>query len=148
VLAGLREVRSRQNIAPKTPIRFSVRTDAETESLLKPMAAYFLSMAGASATAWGGDVQSPALSANFSAAGCEVFVDLAEHIDVATEIARHEKEITQLRGQIASKEKQLANENFVRRAPADVVAKERAALTELETRLTAATAELAKLSRR
>ena len=31
VLAGLREVRSRQDIAPKTPIRFSVRTDAETQ---------------------------------------------------------------------------------------------------------------------
>ena len=77
VLAGLREVRSRQNIAPKTPIRFSVRTDAETQALLEPMAAYFQSMAGAIATAWGADVQSPAVSANFSAAGCEVFVDLA-----------------------------------------------------------------------
>jgi valyl-tRNA synthetase len=148
VLAGLREVRSRQNIAPKTPILFSVRTDAETQSLLEPMAAYFQSMAGATATAWGPAVQSPAMSANFSAAGCEVFVDLAEHIDVETEIARHEKEIEQFRTQIASKEKQLANENFVRRAPAEVVAKERAALDELQSRLAAAIAILQKLLRR
>ncbi len=33
VLAGLREVRSRQNIAPKTPIHFSVRTDTETQAI-------------------------------------------------------------------------------------------------------------------
>jgi valyl-tRNA synthetase len=147
VLAGLREVRSRQNIASKTPIRFSVRTDTETQALLEPMAPYFHAMAGATAAAWGADVQSSAISANFTAAGCEVFVDLAGHIDVGAEIARLEKETQQIRGQIASKEKQLANENFVRRAPAAVVAKERAALAELKDRLAAATAEVATLAR-
>ncbi len=108
---------------------------------------YFQSMAGASAMAWGPAVQSPVMSANFSAAGCDVFVDLADHIDVATEITRQEKLIQQLHSQIASKEKQLANENFVSRAPADVVAKERAALLELQNRLATATTDLAKLSR-
>ena len=112
------------------------------------MAAYFHSMAGATGVAWGADVQSPAISANFTAAGCEVFVDLAEHIDVGAEKTRLEKEKQQLIGQIASKEKQLGNENFVSRAPAEVVAKERAALAELKDRLTAATADLAKLSPR
>jgi valyl-tRNA synthetase len=148
MLAGLREVRSRQNIASKTPIHFSVRTDAETQALLEPMAPYFHSMAGAIATAWGADVQSPAVSANFSAAGCDVFVDLAGHIDVGAEKTRLEKEQQQLTGQIASKEKQLTNENFVSRAPPEVVAKERAALAELKDRLAGATADLAKLAAR
>jgi len=140
-------VRSRQNIGPKTPIHFSVRSDAETQAVLRPMAPYFQSMAGATATAWGPDVQSPAMSANFTAAGCEVFVDLAEHIDVNAERIRMEKEKLQLEIQITSKEKQLANENFVRRAPAEVVAKERAALAELKDRLAAVIAALHKLSR-
>ncbi len=148
ILSGLREVRSRQNIASKTPIHFSARTDAETQALLEPMAPYFHSMAGAIATAWGADVQSPSVSANFTAAGCDVFVDLADHIDVGAENARLEKEKQQLTGQIASKEKQLANENFVSRAPAEVVAKERAALAELKDRLAAAIADLAKLAHR
>ena len=86
MLGGLREVRSRQNITPKTPIKFSVRTDSETESLLKPMAPYFASMAGAKATAWGQATAAPPLAANFTAAGCEVFVDLAEHIDKGAEV--------------------------------------------------------------
>ena len=99
VLGGLREVRSRQNITPKTPIKFSVRTDAETESLLKPMAPYFSSMAGATVTNWGHDIAAPPLAANFTAAGCDVFVDLAEHIDVGAEIARN-----QPRGRKSSKQ--------------------------------------------
>jgi len=148
VLAALREVRSRQNIAPKTPIEFSVRADKQTESLLAPMAPYFAAMAGATATAWGSDVPTPALSANFTAAGCEVFVDLAGHIDVKAEITRNQRESEQLQGQIAAKEKKLANEDFVRRAPAEVVAKERASLAELRERLAAVLAALARLTGR
>jgi valyl-tRNA synthetase len=148
LLGGLREVRARQNIAPKTPIHFSVRCDGDTAKLLEKMAAYFASMAGATATDWGPGVQSPPLAANFSAAGCEVFVDLAEHIDVAAEIIRNEKEIEKLRSTIAAKEKKLSNESFTSRAPADVVAREREQLQELRDRLTSTTAALADLNRR
>ncbi len=147
VLAGLREVRSRQNIAPKTPIQFAVRTDAATQKLLEPMAPYFASMAGATATAWGPDVQAPPRSANFSAAGCEVFVDLAGHIDLDAERARGEKEKKNIEQQIEAKQKKLANENFVSRAPADVVQKERESLTALQDRLQSLTAALDELSR-
>ena len=148
LLGGLREVRARQNIAPKTPIHFAVRCDADTVKLLQPMEAYFASMAGASATAWGPAVQSPALSANFTAAGCEVFVDLAEHIDVAAEITRNEKEFEKLQGHIGAKEKKLANESFTSRAPADVVAREREQLQELRDRLVSTSATLADLKSR
>jgi valyl-tRNA synthetase len=148
LLGGLREVRSRQNIAPKTPIHFSVRCDDQTAQLLQPMEAYFASMAGATATAWGPQVRSPALSANFTAAGCEVFVDLAEHIDVAAEVARNEKEIEKLREHIRSKEKKLGNESFTSRAPAEVVAREREQLDELRSRLTSTAATLDDLRKR
>jgi valyl-tRNA synthetase len=148
LLGGLREVRARQNIAPKTPIRFSVRCDADAVQLLQPMEAYFTSMAGATATAWGPKVQSPALSANFTAAGCEVFVDLAEHIDVAAEIARNEKDLEKLQGHLVAKENKLANESFTSRAPAEVVAREREQLKELRDRLASTTAALADLKRR
>jgi valyl-tRNA synthetase len=145
LLGGLREVRARQNIAPKTPIHFAVRCDAETAQLLQPMGPYFASMAGATATAWRPEVRSPALSANFTAAGCEVYVDLAEHIDVAAEIVRNEKEIEKLQAGIAAKEKKLANESFTSRAPADVVAREHEQLGELRERLASTTSALADL---
>jgi valyl-tRNA synthetase len=147
VLSGLREARSRQNIPPKTPIKFAVKTDPATQVLLEPMSPYFASMAGATATAWGPGVQAPRRSANFAAAGCEVYVDLAGHIDLDAERARSEKELENLRKQIDAKEKKLANENFVSRAPAEVVQKERESLTALRDRLQSTTAALEELKR-
>jgi valyl-tRNA synthetase len=145
VLGGLREVRSRQNITPKTPIKFSVRTDSETELLLKPMALYFASMAGAKATAWGQETAAPPLAANFTAAGCEVSVDLAEHIDKGAELARNERDKEKLIPLISAKHKKLTNEHFISRAPAEVVEAERASLAELETRLAAIEAAIGQL---
>jgi valyl-tRNA synthetase len=145
VLGGLREIRSRRNIPPKSPIRFSVRSDAATVELLRPMEPYFKSMAGAESTAWGADVQPPTAAASFGAQGLEVFVDLAEFIDVAAEVIGAEKEIARLEGAIANKQKQLSNQNFVSRAPAAVIDKERAALAQLEQELQAMRARLAAL---
>jgi valyl-tRNA synthetase len=145
VLAGLREVRSRQNIPPKTPLAFSVRLDRAAAELLAPMAPYFDAMAGARATAWGPQVVPPATSASFTAAGAEVFVDLAGHIDVGAEIARKAKELEKLSSAIVGKQRQLSNESFVSRAPAAVIEKERAALAQLEESRAATEAALAGL---
>ena len=60
----------------------------------------------------------------------ELFVDLADLIDVAAEIAKKKDELAKLEGRIASQRKKLANENFIQRAPAAVVQKERDALEE------------------
>jgi valyl-tRNA synthetase len=146
LLKGLRDIRSRQNIPPKAKLHFSVRCDAAMAKLQKPMEPYFESMAGAQATAWGDGVTAPETSANFFAAGAEVFVDLAEHIDVDAEIVRQTKERERLVGAIAQKEKQLSNESFVSRAPAAVIDKERAALTQLKELHTATETALAKLA--
>ena len=145
VLAGLREARSRQNIPPKTPLRFSVRCDAATVALLRPMEPYFEAMAGSKATAWGPDVKAPAASANFVVTAGEVFVDLAGHIDVEAEIARNTKELDRLEKAVAAKERQLGNASFVERAPAEVIQKERSALEQLKQLQTATQAALAAL---
>jgi valyl-tRNA synthetase len=132
VLRGLREVRARQDqLSPKTVIEFSCRCDEKSLALLKPMQPFFESMASAKPTNIGPQVTAPPISAHFTASGVDVYVDLAGHIDVAAEIARKEKEAAKVDQLIAAKEKQLSNEAFVSRAPAAVIAKERAALDEL-----------------
>ncbi len=78
----------------------------------------------------------------------EVYVDLAELIDVPAEIARKQQEVEKLIGFIASKEKKLANANFVERAPADVVQKERDSLKELQDQLAAAREVLERLEKK
>jgi valyl-tRNA synthetase len=145
VLGGLREIRARQNIPPRESIRFVCRCDAATRQLLEPMSPYFASMAGASCDSWATDAQSYANSASFTAAGAEVSVDLADFIDVEAEIARLTKDRERLQQGIANKQRQLGNENFVSRAPAEVIAKERAALAQMEEQLAANATALAAL---
>jgi valyl-tRNA synthetase len=147
VLKALREIRARQNITPKTPIRFSMRCDEATAKLLLPMGTYFEALTAATATALGPATQPPATSATITLAGAELFVDLTGLIDPAIEIARNEKERDNLTKQIAAKQGKLANENFVSRAPADVVAKERASLDELHRQLASVEAALAALKK-
>ena len=139
VLRAVREIRSRQNVPPKQRIDFSVRCQPEVAELLEPMEPYFASMAGARPTGWGPDVEAPALSANVTLPGIEVFVDLAELIDVEAEIARKEQELEKLDKLIAAKKKKLQNKNFIERAPEAVVQKERDSLAELEEQHTATT---------
>ena len=64
---------------------------------------------------------------SFTTARSEVFVESRKLRDVPAEIARHQRELEKLDQQIAAKQKKLANEQFVSRAPAAVVAQERAA---------------------
>ena len=148
VLKGLREIRIRQNIPPKTSIDFSVRCDAATVELLQPMAVYFESMAGARSTGWGPEVAPPATCAQMAVAGAEIFVDLTGLIDVGAEITRNEKEREKLAAWIQAKDAKLSNANFVQRAPADVVEKERQSLVEARERLTSIEAMLIELKKK
>ena len=138
VLRAVRDMRAKQGVTPKTPLSFSVRCDEKIAELLQPMEPYFAPMANAHSTGFGPQVAPPALSATVALPGIEVFVDLADLIDVPAEIARKKQEAEKLIGFIAAKEKKLTNASFVERAPADVVQKERDSLKDLQDQLTAA----------
>ena len=148
VLGALREIRSRQNIAPRKDIQFSVRCDLATAELLEPMRAYFRSMAAAQAVSWGVQVTPPPTHAAVRVADMDVYVDLEGLIDVEAEIVRNQKQQGKLQGQIKGKEAKLNNEKFVSRAPADVVAKERENLAELQQQLIAVEGALDNLRKR
>ena len=132
VLRAVRDIRARQNVPPKQRIEFCVCCDQDTADLLRPMEPYFDSMAGAVPLAFGPEVQAPELSANASVGGMDVYVDLAELIDLEAEIARKRAENEKLEKLIVGKRKKLENEQFTAKAPAAVVQKERDSLTEME----------------
>jgi valyl-tRNA synthetase len=134
LLRAVRDVRASRNVPPKMEIAFSVRCDEATATLLKPMEPYFLSMARAKATAWGPATQSPALSTTVPLAGMDVFVDISDLIDIPAELAKKEKELEKLEGFIKAKESKLSGD-FIQKAPAAVVEKERQSLEELKEQL-------------
>ena len=91
------------------------------------------------------DVTTPTTHAKVSLREMEVFVDLKDFIDVEAEIERNAKQEQKLLGLIAGKEKKLANENFVQRAPAEVVQREQESLVDLQQQLTSVRQALASL---
>jgi len=98
------------------------------------MVSYFDSLAGADVitigpTATAFETDAPLALTSIDV---DVHVDLEKFIDVEAELARLEKLRSQLEKQIIGKQQKLGNENFVARAPAEVVEKERASLSDLE----------------
>ncbi|MFO0915829.1 MAG: valine--tRNA ligase [Pirellulales bacterium] len=147
VLGALREIRSRQGVAPRQEVRFAVQCSDQDRDLLVPMTPYFASMAWATSLGWGRDVTPPPTNAQVALGDLTVFIDLTGLIDIPAEIARNQKQAEKLQQLIRGKEGKLSNESFVSRAPADVVAKEREGLEDLRQQLRTVEAALAALSR-
>jgi valyl-tRNA synthetase len=134
IVGAIRKIRASQNIPPRETVPVSLRCSDSSLARLQPMASYFSSLAGADIVAIG--PMAPAFETDaplaLTAIDVDVHVDLEKFIDVDAELARLEKIQAQLEKQINGKQKKLGNENFVARAPADVVEKERASLADLQ----------------
>ena len=147
IVGAIREIRSRQNIGPKESLQFCVRCEPAMEQLLAPMTPFIQSMAGATATEWSLTPKTPSINAHIGIDQMDVYVDLTQFIDVAAEISRNEKLLSNLVKQIQGKEGRLSNESFVSRAPADIIEKERQALSDLVSQRDAAEQAIEKLKK-
>ena len=132
VVSGIREIRARQNVPPKTVVDVAIRCPATTTALLVPMQSAIASMATCNLTGLGPESAGAPGAAETAAGGCDLFIDLADLIDVDAEIERISRDLEKLTGLIKAKRGKLANKQFTARAPAAVVEKERAQLAEFE----------------
>jgi valyl-tRNA synthetase len=146
IIVAVRTIRSESNIPPGDELALilgntvaddSARVTRHTQALAKLAKVASISIAKA------GEEQAPTLSA--LAGTIEVMVPMAGVIDVDKELARLDKELDRLtaeRGRLAGK---LRNDNFVARAPADVVDKERIKLADIETSISSITTQKSKM---
>ncbi len=134
VIGAIRRIRASQNIAPRETVPVSIRCSDSSKQLLEPMADYFRGLAQAEITAIGPDAAAFETDAPLAipALDIEVHVDLEKFIDIDAELSRLEKLLAQLVKQITGKEQKLNNDNFVSRAPEDVVQRERESLGDLK----------------
>lgn len=134
-LGAVREIRSGQNIPPKTPIEFSVKTSEGIADRLQQMAVYFESMANAKLIEIGPDVTAAKINATVSKSSLEVYVSLAGLIDVEAESNRLNKEKAKTEGAIAGNERKLSDDKFLSNAPPKVVEQSKASLEQLREKL-------------
>jgi valyl-tRNA synthetase len=144
-VAAIRNIRAQYSIGPKTGIDIHFHCAAEIADDLKQVASQFDNLAKATLVSAGPDIKRPPASVGFTLADCDGFIPLEGIIDLEAERERQQQEADKVRGHIVGHEKKLANENFVGRAPADVVADVRETLDGLKSKLAAIESMIADL---
>jgi valyl-tRNA synthetase len=133
-ITGIRSIRSQMNIPPKKqlPVLLKNSTDIDQQRL-KANRDFLSRLANLESIALlEGDA--PA-SATALVGKMEILIPLEGLIDKQAELARLDKEIIKLDKIIKQSSGKLSNENYVAKAPADVVQKEREKLGEMEQAL-------------
>jgi valyl-tRNA synthetase len=131
----IRTLRSECTISPEKKIRVHVRlVDAERAALLAENTELVKLLAGIGTLESGGGEGRPQGSIALVGSGFEAFVYIAEAVDLGALKQKFEKEIGKDRKFIASLQSKLENENFLKNAPAELVAAEKLKLQEARKR--------------
>jgi valyl-tRNA synthetase len=129
-VSAIRTIRSESRISPAVELAVSVKpAGPEVAAALASGAAVIGSLARAASTV-AADGARPANSAMAATPSGDVFVRLEGVVDFEAERQRLRKEVERARKEIAFLEGKLGRPDFVERAPAEVVERERARLTE------------------
>ncbi|MAK67483.1 MULTISPECIES: valine--tRNA ligase [unclassified Methylophaga] len=131
---GIRSIRSQMNIAPKKQLPVLLKDAAAIDEQRLQQNHDFISRLANLESVELLKGEAPA-AATALVGKMEILIPLEGLIDKEAEIARLDKEISKLDKIIKQSAGKLSNENYVAKAPADVVAKEREKLAELEQSL-------------
>jgi len=149
MISGIRNVRSTYGVPPGREIRALINvpeTEAEEVAHLEAHRDYFARLARVGELTVGVGLERPKASATVVVGRYEVYVPLADVIDLEQERARLEKEIAQKERFLESVRKKLQNPQFLEKAPAEVVARERQKEQDARAELERLQANLAALS--
>lgn len=147
-IVGIRQLRNEMGVSPKLRIQAILDSDDEaTRDYFLQAANYLERLAGVSTLelAEGTDWENPMLSMVFSKG--TIFIPQSEMLDLAKELNRLREEETSLLSDIAHSDKMLKNEAFIRRAPEQVVQKEKEKRESIEEKLRAVQGRIASLAK-
>ncbi len=146
VILGVRNIRGEMQISPsvKLPLYFANGSE-EDKQRLDSMATFLSKLAGLEKTHWlSADEEAP-MSATALVGEMEILVPMAGFIDTEAEISRLNKEVEKLNKEASRLNGKLNNANFVDKAPADVVEKEKLKLADANSALEKLNAQLEKI---
>jgi len=142
----VRNVRSSYNISPGQRVPLLVKTgSSDQDTMLAECRDYLVSLARLSGFEFGQHLAKPPLAATVVVQGLEMHVPLADVIDLHAERQRLQKELAKTEAALGRIAKKLGNEEFLGKAPAEVVSRERATQAELADVRAKLTASLAHI---
>jgi valyl-tRNA synthetase len=135
LISAVRTIRSEMNVPPQAPARAIIRAeDQGIKELVEANRLFFRELAGVQEFEVGPDLPRPEAAPRVILEGAEVFVPLEGLIDIAKERARLERELLEVEGELAASLRKLEDERFLKRAPQEIIEKERAKAEEFRVR--------------
>jgi valyl-tRNA synthetase len=132
LVVKVRNLRVETNIDPSRRIDVLVHAEsARNARLVEEQAALLAALCRASSVRSVETLPADLVAARGVVRGLEVALPLAGLLDFEAERARLTRELSRLEEDVAARNRKLANDSFVQRAPAEVVEKERALQREL-----------------
>ncbi|MCG2758126.1 MAG: valine--tRNA ligase [Desulfobacteraceae bacterium] len=124
IISGIRNIRGEMNIAPSLTLEASVQSQDELKiETIRQYQDIIINLARLKSFSASRPEKKPNSSATAIVNGDSIFVSLEGIIDFAKEAGRLEKEINKLAKELSAVSNKLSNENFLNKAPADVVEK-------------------------
>ncbi len=148
VILAVRQIRGEMDIAPSRKIPLLLQNASPRDAALAGKhGAYLTRLAGLDSIRQLAPGESAPESATAILGELTLLVPMAGLIDPKAEIERLTKRIAKIDADIAKLSAKLGNENFVRNAPPDVVAADRARVAELEAQKSGLASQLARVRR-
>ncbi len=145
-LGGVRRIRAEMNIAPGKPLPALLQHGSDDDrARLERQRRALMTLGRLEAIAWLGEDEPAPEAVIALAGGMKILIPMAGLIDKAAETARLDKEIAKLRKEAERGVAKLGNADFLGRAPAEVVEKERARVAELQIAVTKLEEQLARI---
>jgi valyl-tRNA synthetase len=131
-VTGVRNIRGEMNISPGREVGASVKAfTAEASRTLKDNLSLIKRLARLGEVVIGAETARPKGAATAVRGSFELYVPLEGLLDIGGEIERLEKEKKKVRESLDLLDRKLGNEDFLRRAPAEIIEKEKAKYQEL-----------------
>jgi valyl-tRNA synthetase len=133
VIVGIRNIRGEMNISPATELTVLLKNGSEQDKTrLEENRQFLTKLAKLSEIRWLEAAEEAPVAATALVGDLEILVPMAGLIDQDAELARLAKEADKLAKELSRLTGKLSNASFIEKAPAEVVAKERAKMLALE----------------
>ncbi|RRK11141.1 valine--tRNA ligase [Lactiplantibacillus garii] len=146
LITAVRSIRAEANAKMSSAFDLLIKTDNQRlQTVFKTNEDYIQRFAHPKTLSIGADVAAPKLSMTQVISDAEVYIPLAELVDLNEEVKKLEKEQAKFESEVTRATKKLGNERFVANAPEDVVNSEKEKLADNENKLAATKQRLADI---
>ena len=148
LIRAVRNARAEVNVAPSKPITILVKTsDSNLEDFFKANVNYIKRFTNPETLEISSAIAAPELAMSAVITGAEIFLPLADLLNVEEELTRLNKELSKWQKELDMVAKKLSNEKFIANAKPEIVQKERDKQADYQAKYDATVARIDEMKK-